>query len=393
MVLCNNDECCGCTACHDVCPQGAITVSVGSGFYRPVINNTLCVNCGLCQKVCGVINTKGTVDNKAEVLNCYAAWCVDDNIHANSASGGLATEIAKFFIESGGFVVGAVFDSEKGIVRHEICECIDDLPRLAKSKYVQSDLTNIYSEIHKKLDKCAGLFIGVGCQVNAIKLYLNTVRKTKFGLLTIDLLCRGGASSTFLSEHLRYVSRGKRIENVTFRGQPFDCMLSVYGKKNKLLYQGEQFCDLYFRLFMRHTIYQKQCFSCMFAEEKRTGDITLGDFWGIDSEIEDLNHIQGMNMVLVNTNAGEKLLKDIDGKIQLFPRKLQEAITGNTTLKEPTKKEEEYESFWDAISDKGFFEAVKKIYGVDHRKQFLKEKIKYLNRRVKSKIKSMLKWQ
>ena len=69
---------------------------------------------------------------------------------------------------------------------------------------------------------------------------------------------------------------------MVFRGDKYDCQLSLY-KNNKLIYLDGQFSDPYFKYFMRHTLYQPACFECNYSGANRVGDITLGDFWGLES--------------------------------------------------------------------------------------------------------------
>ena len=382
--ICDISKCLGCFACKSICPKDAISVAEDKlARTIPKVDNVKCIDCGLCSKICPVNNEKNWKDSK----RCYAAYTKNDKDRNECASGGIASTFARKIFEEEGLIVGSVF--ENGILKQKLLSKNDNWEKIKGSKYVQSYTGKSYHDTKDALKNGKKvLYIGTPCQIDGLYSFL---RNDYENLITVDLICHGTPPAKYLDEYCKSVSNNHSYTDVTFRGAR-DWDLSIYNK-DVLLYAQNCNIDLYFTAFLEGLSYRENCYKCPYAQPKRVSDITIGDFWGIDSEIEDLNHIQGMNMVLVNTNAGEKLLKDIDGKIQLFPRKLQEAITGNTTLKEPTKKEEEYESFWDAISDKGFFEAVKKIYGVDHRKQFLKEKIKYLNRRVKSKIKSMLKWQ
>ena len=47
------DKCSGCSACYNICPVNAIKMEEDiEGFKYPVIDKTLCTNCGLCEKVC-----------------------------------------------------------------------------------------------------------------------------------------------------------------------------------------------------------------------------------------------------------------------------------------------------------------------------------------------------
>ena len=46
-------KCCGCSACYAICPRKAIIMDEDKeGFEYPRINESICVRCGLCLKVC-----------------------------------------------------------------------------------------------------------------------------------------------------------------------------------------------------------------------------------------------------------------------------------------------------------------------------------------------------
>lgn len=47
------EECCGCTACYAICPKEAISmVEDEEGFEYPQIDESKCVRCYQCLKVC-----------------------------------------------------------------------------------------------------------------------------------------------------------------------------------------------------------------------------------------------------------------------------------------------------------------------------------------------------
>lgn len=47
------EDCCGCTACSMICPKSAILmIEDEEGFEYPIIDDNICVGCGLCIKVC-----------------------------------------------------------------------------------------------------------------------------------------------------------------------------------------------------------------------------------------------------------------------------------------------------------------------------------------------------
>ena len=61
----DKNNCCGCTACKNICPKNAITMVMDSeGFLYPQIDEKLCVNCGMCKKVCAFQNGYNKKDHK-----------------------------------------------------------------------------------------------------------------------------------------------------------------------------------------------------------------------------------------------------------------------------------------------------------------------------------------
>ena len=47
--------CCGCTACFAICPKSAIAmIEDDEGFDYPVIDESKCIRCYLCIKVCPI---------------------------------------------------------------------------------------------------------------------------------------------------------------------------------------------------------------------------------------------------------------------------------------------------------------------------------------------------
>lgn len=51
------EQCCGCTACFAVCPKNAITMKPDEeGFLYPYIDDTMCIKCYSCIRVCPIKN-------------------------------------------------------------------------------------------------------------------------------------------------------------------------------------------------------------------------------------------------------------------------------------------------------------------------------------------------
>ena len=77
--------CCGCEACSQACPKACIEMRVDDeGFFYPVIDYSICVDCGLCEKVCPAINTREAL----LVREAYAIKNTSKFIQQQSSSGG-----------------------------------------------------------------------------------------------------------------------------------------------------------------------------------------------------------------------------------------------------------------------------------------------------------------
>lgn len=54
------EECCGCTACDAICPVSCISMKEDQeGFLYPEIEETKCIRCHMCLKVCPITIANG----------------------------------------------------------------------------------------------------------------------------------------------------------------------------------------------------------------------------------------------------------------------------------------------------------------------------------------------
>lgn len=395
--ICSYDNCFGCSLCHDLCPKNAITISCASGFWRPVIDSQKCIDCGLCKKSCPANNIADAETLKRPTMHCYASWSKDEITHFNSASGGLAYELSKWFIENGGCVAGCSFEVVNGFLtaKHIIVDTITDLQKLSKSKYVHSNKDDIYKAVAEVSKHRKVLFIGVSCEVFALYEYFKAGRHDITNVYTIHLLCRGGMSPFAMSIHLLGLEKKykKKITNVTFRGGEYNCQYVAYSG-DEIIYRKGQFEDEYFFGFMAHTLYQPVCHRCPFAEARRISDITLADFQGLTQEIFVKAEGKGESLVLTHTEKGQEFFDQIKDRLVFFERPFEEALKENTTLKEPTETHEERERLWKLIYKIGFDKAIHKVYWKQYANFYARKVVgKYwrlLPKTARAKIKKIL---
>jgi coenzyme F420-reducing hydrogenase beta subunit len=169
----NKVDCCGCNACGDVCAHHAITFKTDiEGFWYPEVDTGKCTDCGLCEKVCPIINIKDLKKNDLPQSICYAAEHKNLEVVFDSTSGGLFSALADIMYKGGGYVGGAVFNDDFS-VRQYISNDKADLPRLRSSKYLQSRLDGFYVQVRDLLKKGEKVLVcGSPCQMAALRAFL-----------------------------------------------------------------------------------------------------------------------------------------------------------------------------------------------------------------------------
>lgn len=327
--------CSGCGACADICPKNCIEyIEDRKGFLYPSVDTGTCVNCGLCEKVCPLLPANAAVSEPSE---CLAAWAKNAEIHGTSASGGIGQLLAIRIIEEGGVVYGCSAE-QPWHVRHVRVEDANKLALLRGSKYVQSDTRGIYSQIKKDINEGrAVLFVGTPCQVSAVR---NLFRKTPENLYIVDLICHGVPSQKMLNEQFcSIVGRNglKSITDLSFRNSTDYIFRFNYSDpkiKNHLRYAAPMWKVPYYKEFFECRSFRPSCYSCPYAGSKRTGDLTIGDFWGIkEPEKLDESSSRGVSVILVNNDRGARLVASISSGIHKEKRPLSEAVEGNTQLR------------------------------------------------------------
>ncbi len=277
------------------------------GFLYPVANKKLCTSCGLCEKVCPVINQgKEQVPQKTLV-----AINKDEETRKASSSGGIFTIYAEETIKKGGVVFGATFN-EHWEVEHTAVETTEELKRLRGSKYVQSNIGNSYQEAEKQLNTGREvLFSGTPCQIAGLKRYL---RKEYKNLTTIDIVCHGVPSPkvwrTYLEERCQElgIDSINDIKEINFRDKIIGWKRFSLSLKTNAFYAYKPLdSDTFMRCFLSDLCLRPSCYTCPTRKGKSGSDITLADLWGAHDICPDLDDDKGLSLVLVRNSEKEFL--------------------------------------------------------------------------------------
>ncbi len=352
MFLCKKEQCTGCCACMNICPKDAITMHPDEfGCVFPEINLNKCVNCGVCEKICPVLS-KCELNN---VKDCYAVWHRERETVKNSASAGLVTALADTVIKNDGVVFGTHY--QKNNLIFDYADNLQKVRSFQGSKYVQADVGYSYRKIKEFLvQKRQVLFVGTPCQIAGLKNYLQNEYSNLF---TVDLICHGVASQNYLNEYLHKKIGNKSYNKVLFRGPEGEKTAVYYDKE--LIYLKNKSADLFFSAYAKSLINRENCYACQYADTIRTGDITAGDFWGINRQNlnNDASGVPYISLALINTLKGEQLFELAKDSLIVEKRDIHEALVHNKQLCTPCIRHPERNIFLKKYLQKGFVAAVK----------------------------------
>lgn len=348
-----DDTCTGCGACQAKCPHNAISMLPDPwGYIRPKIDHAACVGCGLCDKACPEIHPVELHAPEAVLA------AVDRSKGARaSSSGGAASSIAGKVIAAGGVVYGCS-QSPEGVIAHRRITKLEELELMKGSKYVQSPTGDTFAQCLADLK--AGkevLYAGTPCQIAGLRKFLG---KEHPNLCTIDLVCHGVPSMQLLGDELEYLRRGNHLPErtrVEFRDKEsgkvkfgfylFNGDRKVYGRNYPR--------NFYISGFMSGLFFRPNCFKCRYASKERSGDISLGDFWGLGKDApSEMNPTAGVSLVMANTPKGASLIDAIKERWIYEERTADEAVKGNSQLRHPFSCPPDYEAFHVLYRNEGY---------------------------------------
>ena len=388
IILKNKKDCCGCEACVQRCPKRCISMHEDEeGFLYPNVNPSLCIDCGLCEKVCPVIN-------QSEIhkpLKVYAAKNPDEQIRLSSSSGGIFTMLAEQVLNDNGVVFGARFNVNWE-VEHGYADTLDGIASFRGSKYVQSRIGDSYLQVEAFLKQGRRvLFSGTPCQVAGLKKYLGNRKYDN--LLTVDVVCHGVPSPLVWRKYLGEIIRpkgiaGKKsvfsslnrisvITGISFRDKTlgwkkygFEIRISASkADENTVLKSGISQEDIYLyepleknlfmKGFLKNLYLRPSCYACASRSGKSGSDITIADYWGIAKYYPRFDDDRGVGLVLINTLRGAEVYSRLT--VEGFETSYEQALADNPCVESSVDIPKYRSTFWDIFYVEGV-NSIDKVY-------------------------------
>lgn len=324
-------NCYSCGACANVCPKDAIHFD---NFLFPVVNTSLCIDCKHCEQVCVKMNEKlgqPVLGKNAEGLVCKNANEIE---RTASSSGGIFILLAKKTLEQKGYVCGCVYDDEF-MPKHILSNTIDDVKKMMGSKYVKSDMGFCIREMEQVLKNGQiVLFTGVPCQVAAVE---NCLGKYP-NLILANIVCHGSIERDFWESYLSIERERGNILKVTMRDKSkgwenYGLRVSFDNGIEHVTFRND---DGYFlRCFTGGLFERRRCLHCSYKGSAITGDLIMGDGWGMDQFFPDFCDSLGASSVIILSDKGKGLLSSIQRELNIKSIDVDSIIDSNNRIVSP----------------------------------------------------------
>lgn len=345
------EDCCGCTACMNICPVKAVTmVSDEEGFLYPVIDEKKCIRCNMCRKTCDFVKKHDWHSMKQP--KAYAAKMKSDKERAASQSGGMFAALSEAVLDMGGVVYGAGFDSNWDVV-HKRAVTKVERDAMRGSKYVQSRMGNNFEKVITDMQSGKYvLFSGTHCQCAGLKSLLEMKKVNTEKLFLVDLICHGVPSPKVYRAFQKFMTekyKGK-LEEINFRNKN---KFGWHSHTESLKINGKEHDSICFReMFYSHNILRPSCFQCPYKHTVHLTDITIGDCWGIENWAADFDDNKGVSLTLVNTDKGQKLFNLAKERFNYRNADIKKCL--QLPLQKPFEKPSTRERFWYDFQQKPF---------------------------------------
>ncbi len=285
------------------------------------------------------------------ITRAFACYGLDEKERNFSSSGGIYPLIAKEILGHNGIVYSACYDDNLDVI-HKRIKTVDGLCASQGSKYVQSRIGDTFLSVAQDMRNGKNvLFVGTPCQCAGLDSYVNGLKLNRTGLVLMDFVCHGVPSNAAWKAYKnKYAKNNDRLIFINMRDKSTGWRTGNYawrevtesGKVNitprrQVSYMKGMLANLYLR---------PSCFECHFKGIDRVTDFTLGDFWGVEKYLPELDDGKGTSLVLVHTEKGLSLFESIQHKIAFAAADISKAVEGNACLEESTKYNPKREEFF-----------------------------------------------
>ena len=387
-IIGDTEKCYGCGACVSICPKKCLSqYKDKNGFNQVKIEKTdSCISCGLCKSVCPAIQNND-IETDSKYYKRYYSQNHDDDILNSSSSGGVFSALADKVFSLNGVVWGVKIE-KNGQCSFSCARNSTQLKELRGSKYVEVENGIPFEEIENQLkNEPLVMVTGTPCQIKALRKYFND--KHFDNLLLVDLLCYGVQSPKIWMKYLSEINpKGKELTSISMRYKKPSwenySMRLTFSDNSK--YSASRWKDPYLLSYATNLYNRKSCSNCIAKNFPRYSDITIGDFWQVDTLPTINRNIdikKGVSVIITHNIFGDDFLQSCKESILIF--EIPKIVFNNMVERysEKCKQNKNRNKFENLISTISFANTIKETVVISKKSKYrfkwltLKRIIKY----------------
>jgi coenzyme F420 hydrogenase subunit beta len=330
--------CMQCGTCAGICPAGAVRLEwdVRAG-YRLSVDGALCTDCGACIQACpgpGLDFAAGAWwrerNSGAPVRDflgpwrgLWFGWASDPDVRHLGASGGVATALLAGALESGfaDAVLAVGLDPQNPLAAiGVICRTPGELAACRGSKY---NVVAVNTLLRIVLDEPGRyILVGLPCHVQGLRLAQRRSRRLRERIvLSLGIFC--GLTNEPRATEVAARQAGlepRDLKSVSYRGPGWPGGMRLETREGRVRYRD------YPEYYDRHlaAIVPPRCRICPDALAE-LADISIGDAW-----LDRFEGSDGVSDLIVRTPAGERLLADLAGRLELSEATPEEMVASQS---------------------------------------------------------------
>lgn len=310
----------------------------------------------------------------------YAIKHKNYSVISRSSSGGAFTAISDYFLDNGDIVIGAKYDYSNHTLKFALANSKEERNLMRGSKYIQCYSKNLFELLDKAITEYSNrriMVIGVPCQIDAIKNYITFKKYEEKRFFLCDIICHGVSSPELWKEYISDIENefNEKVTYVTFKDKrkTWKCPTAVINTENREILISD-----YSKLYFSNNIMRPSCYRCKYASIERVGDITIGDYWGIENVMPEIYDKNGVSLMLINTKKGMDIFEKIKVNIEYKESKVEDCLQPN--LISPTSEPILRKRVWKDKNNKGCKYIIKKYINYGGGNRYFKKIYKIINR-------------
>lgn len=177
-------------------------------------------------------------------------------------------------------------------------------------------------------------------------------------LITCDLICLGAASPGVFRDYIKWLEgqTGRKIVSYAHRGSG-----EKWGSHEEQVWFSDGSAEsvttrsrVWKRLWSRYLL-RPSCYSCFYHSTVRPGDLTIGDYWGIEEAHPGTRDDLGVSCLLANSALGMDVVRSLVDKVALLPSSIEKcANERQPMLRLSPALPGDRQLFWAELCESGF---------------------------------------